>query len=61
MSETMFKCPHCGKEFKQSACKPLVPYHDYPPGCRAVCPGSKQDPRNAETDMRPLWKDGGVK
>lgn len=28
--------------------------------CEFACPGSEQNPRNSETDRRPLWKDGGV-
>jgi hypothetical protein len=54
---SVMKCPHCGREYSPQACKPLIPTHDWPPPCRAVCPGSGQIPRNAETDRRPLWKD----
>ncbi len=60
----IMKCPHCGREYSQQACKPLIPQHNYdhypePPREPMPCPGSRQHPRNAETDMRPLWKDGG--
>ena len=52
MSQTGM-CPHYGEEvaIKDS----LTAYHDYPPFCRQVCPGSKQNPRNAESDARFLW------
>lgn len=59
-------CPHCGwqydpaewsKKLKPGTESPheLVPYHDECPPFRAVCPGSKQHPRNPEADARPLW------
>lgn len=59
-----FKCPHCGWEYDPQAKKwsaqqrasELVPTHDYPPPCRAVCPGSGQARRDL-TDDSPLWKD----
>lgn len=62
---TIMACPHCGREYSQRACKPLVPEHGYSPPRRGVeiavtamvCPGSGQVPRNAESDRRPLWKD----
>lgn len=58
-------CPHCGWKYdpadKRWGTKQLphelVPTHDFPRMCRAVCPGSQQHPRNPETDRRPLWKD----
>lgn len=50
-----YMCPHCGKLFGH--CTGLIPTHDYPVPCRAVCPGSQQTPRNPLSDMRPLWKD----
>ncbi len=64
-------CPHCGREFSEKACKPLVPSHlfDFEKKTHRVkslttsvreCPGSDEQPLNAESDMRPLWKDGGV-
>ena len=53
----MMKCPHRGREYSDRACRPLIPTHDYPKLARQVCPGSGQQPRNAESDMRPLWKD----
>jgi hypothetical protein len=55
--EDRSKCPHCGKEFLGSFTSGgLVPYHDFPVPCRAVCPGSGQHPRSM-SDKRPLWKD----
>jgi hypothetical protein len=57
MTVTQLKCPHCGKHFSQEECKPLTPTHNWPKITRQVCPGSQQQPRNAETDHRPLWKD----
>ena len=54
---SIMKCPHCGREYSLRACNPNIPTHDWPPPCRAVCPGSGQIPRNALTDNRPLWKD----
>lgn len=46
-------CPHCGEII--TVMNGLTTYHDYPKPCRAVCPGSKQYPRNPETDGRILW------
>lgn len=43
----MIMCPHCGWLFDATG---LVPDHDVP-----QCPGSHQNPRNPETDRRPLW------
>lgn len=62
---TLLKCPHCGWTYdpEDAANKyrdfvyELVPTHDFPPPFRAVCPGTNQHPRNAETDLRLLWKD----
>lgn len=70
---SIMKCPHCGREYSQEACTPLIPIHDTfrrasedSMGCtigtggsheRFRCPGSGKQPRNAETDMRPLWRD----
>lgn len=67
------KCPHCGREYSQRACRPLIPQHTFTTNnardmsakaleCGAdceeiVCPGTGQHPRNAESDRRPLWKD----
>lgn len=45
-------CPHCGELFKMGI---LIPYHDWPKPTGQVCPGSKQNPRNPESDARPLW------
>ena len=61
----MLMCPHCGWQYDpndkkypaKTAPHELVPYHDENPPLRAVCPGSKQHPRNPETDRRPLWRD----
>lgn len=56
-AEPDMKCPHCGKQFWPAALVgSLIPTHDYPPPCRAVCPGSQQVPRHI-SDRRPLWKD----
>jgi hypothetical protein len=46
-------CPHCGKIVTVK--DGLTPYHNWPVPTRAVCPGSKQNPRCAESDKRPLW------
>lgn len=61
----MLMCPHCGWQYDpnderyppDTAPHELVPYHDDYPPLRSCCPGSKQHPRNPETDRRPLWKD----
>jgi len=62
----IMKCPHCGREYSQQACRPLIPGHtieikEEQPTMTVIsgkrCPGSGQTPRNAESDMRPLWKD----
>lgn len=52
-------CPHCGVLFECRRLKHgrLIPTHDYPKPCRAVCPGTHQNPRNPETDKRPLWSE----
>ena len=52
------KCPNCG-ELLEPVLKrgvPVVPTHDFPRPCRAVCPGSGQLPREP-SDASPLWKD----
>jgi hypothetical protein len=52
-----YKCPHCGEVFPANRCRDsLIPTHDFPRPCRAVCPGSRQTPRGM-ADRRPLWKD----
>ena len=61
MMELNYKCPHCGEQFTSEAMvyrgvKGLIPGHDFPRPCRAVCPGSGQHPRDIG-DNRPLWKD----
>lgn len=62
---SIYKCPHCGREYSSRACKPNIPQHA-DPFCRVLhqgvftpvnCPGSGQVPRNAASDHRPLWKD----
>jgi hypothetical protein len=52
-----YMCPHCGEIFARLKSDSLIPTHDFPKPCRSVCPGSGQNPRNADTDRRPLWKD----
>ena len=54
-------CPYCGERFTRSELvrampiPSLIPMHYFD---RRECPGVGQNPRNAETDRRPLWKDG---
>jgi hypothetical protein len=58
---TLMMCPHCGFKYDPSINGEgyqLVPNHWYK---GEDCPGQDQHPRNAESDKRPLWKDGGVK
>ncbi len=58
-------CPWCGWRFPagRKAETGLVPVHMLLPeesGRLAAveeCPGSNQNPRNPESDLRPLWKD----
>lgn len=38
------ECRHCGRSLARSR-DGKVPMHDYPPPCRAVCPGSGHQPR----------------
>ena len=45
-------CPHCGWIFAGTT--RLVPKHDID---SIPCPGSEQNPRNPDSDKRPLWKD----
>lgn len=61
MMEDNCKCPHCGELFTSETMvyrgvHGLIPTHDFPRPCRAVCPGSGQHPRDGG-DKRPLWKD----
>lgn len=68
---TPYKCPHCGWTYDPSILGyGLVPQHAERPlpvadavawdGEAALpCQGSGQHPRNAETDHRRLWRDGG--
>lgn len=53
VSERTGMCPHCGEILKMTG--ELTPTHDWPKLMRQVCPGSQQNPRNAESDGRPLW------
>lgn len=53
MTEPTGMCPHCGEEV--STKDGLTAYHDWPKPTRQVCPGSRQNPRCAESDGRPLW------
>ena len=46
-------CPHCGALVVMV--DNLTPYHDWPKPTRQVCPGSRQNPRYAFSDRRPLW------
>lgn len=49
---TDLMCPHCGWRYTMGqfdAADGLVPDH------HAACPGSKQHPRNPDSDRRPLW------
>lgn len=61
-----YMCPHCGWRFDALLAHQnkfgagLVPEHAYPrygPVGGRLCPGSNQNPRNPESDRRPLWKD----
>lgn len=59
--EQRYKCPNCGRLFTFAQCRyrdvaGLIPTHDFPVPCRAVCAGSGQHPRDPN-DRRPLWKD----
>lgn len=58
---SLYKCPHCGMTYDPELLGwDFVPVHPGPEvnGVRArTCLGSRQHPRNAETDFRPLWKD----
>lgn len=58
MQTVIYQCPHCGEQFPAEQCDGLIPTHDFPRPCRAVCPGSGQTPRSVH-DRRPLWKDEG--
>lgn len=48
-------CPHCGEIVRLSEGDWLTATHDWPKPTRQVCPGSQQNPRNPESDGRPLW------
>lgn len=45
-------CPHCGAEVEIH--DSLTEFHNWG-FAQVVCPGSGQNPRNAESDGRPLW------
>lgn len=48
-------CPHCGGIVRIAKTTHLTYTHNWPKFTRQVCPGSHQNPRNAESDGRPLW------
>lgn len=57
-------CPHCGRLFTYAECGRAdiagkIPDHAFPwtPVGGRLCPGSGQQPRNPESDRRPLWKE----
>ena len=53
----MYKCPHCGwlTERLRNRLIPHHPVRGYRDGM--ICPGSNQNPRNAESDKRPTWSE----
>lgn len=55
-----YMCPHCGRIFalNDTTNCGLIRTH-YLPSTGVECPGSWQNPRNPDSDKRPLWKDGG--
>jgi len=54
---TPYKCPWCGWTYDpKTEGYGLVPLHSADDQTMN-CPGSEQNPRNAETDRRPLWRD----
>ena len=73
MIDKPYMCPHCGERFAKLY-RHLIPKHilrdrdtsrmpiadlDVIDMVWTLCPGSGQNPRNAESDKRRLWKDGG--
>jgi hypothetical protein len=56
-SVTMLMCPQCGRLFERDELvrRELIPEHPEAMGVICGCPGSRQAPRNAESDRRPLW------
>lgn len=59
----MLMCPYCGLIYDPNevpwhlrSVAQLVPEHFLGDGPER-CPGSWQNPRNPESDRRPLWKD----
>lgn len=46
-------CPHCGLRFENPG--KLIPVHDFPKPCRAVCPGSCQVPLSNRLIMFVLY------
>lgn len=63
--QSKYKCPHCGWTYDPSKHEDgfsFVPDHLADSYDRLMsCEGALEHPRNAESDRRPLWKDGGVK
>lgn len=61
---TELMCPHCGFRYDPNgvpwhlhcSVERLVPEH-FLDGGPGRCPGSWQNPRNPESDRRPLWRD----
>lgn len=49
MSAVLMMCPHCGALLDVEH---LTPFHAID---GETCPGSRQIPRCAESDARPLW------
>jgi hypothetical protein len=52
MAEQRGMCRQCGRVLVLKGY--LIPYHDEHPPFRAVCPGSKKQPRD-DGDTSPLW------
>ena len=52
-------CPHCGWQYAvlYDINTRLVPDHKLDPLLLGDCPGSGQNPRNPDSDRRPLWRD----
>ncbi len=46
-------CPYCGTIV--TIRNGLTTTHDWPPMTRQVCPGTRENHRNPESDGRPLW------
>lgn len=63
---TLYKCPHCGWLYDPTKTAKgtfiiagKVPIHSElgPSSLTSYCPGVGQEPRNAESDNRPLWNE----